>query len=244
MPRMPPHPRKIDVKKLLVSASEMPDLSPIEWDGDAWSHHTGYSGHFGYPTDNLGAAIPAIPAFRATRDEDPHTFDARRRKIRDRYIGARCPGVARNGADLNSIDRIIKAARLNFEAGESAAAIELLDLAVQENPQEPSPSLARLEILFLLRDRNAFVAAAHVFDDAFRGNGAWTEIQRLGRAIAPGDALFGAAIPERDHEHYGPWPHLPNWIQAPWDLTAEVVAADFHRAMLRLVAKPPMRAAS
>jgi hypothetical protein len=37
----------------------------------------------------------------------------------------------------------------------------------------------------------------------------------------------------RDHDHYGPWPHLPNWIQAPWDLTGEVIAADFHRAMAR-----------
>jgi hypothetical protein len=26
---------------------------------------------------------------------------------------------------------------------------------------------------------------------------------------------------------------MPNWIQASWDLTAEVHAADFHRAILR-----------
>ena len=40
----------------------------------------------------------------------------------------------------------------------------------------------------------------------------------------------------RDHDHYGPWPDLPNWIQANWDLTAEVVAVDFHRILKRRAA--------
>jgi hypothetical protein len=56
---------------------------------------------------------------------------------------------------------------------------------------------------------------------------------RLGRAVAPDEPLFTAGAGARPHEHYGPWPNLPNWIQASWDLTAEVLAADFHRAMLR-----------
>jgi len=41
----------------------------------------------------------------------------------------------------------------------------------------------------------------------------------------------GPANGRRDHEHYGPWPDLPNWIQANWDLTAEVIASDFHRIL-------------
>jgi hypothetical protein len=146
---------------------------------------------------------------------------------------------------LRAVEKVIKSARLHFEAGESNAALELLDLAIEEAPNETSLSLARIEILFLARDREGFVAGARAFREAHPAHDAWVEIQRLGRAIAPGDTLFGAAIAARDHEHYGPWPHLPNWIQAPWDLTAEVVAADFHRAMLRLITtNPPLLAAA
>jgi hypothetical protein len=53
---------------------------------------------------------------------------------------------------------------------------------------------------------------------------------RLGRALAPEETLFGGAQNDRG-DHYGPWPDTPNWILAPWDLTSEVLAAEFHRDM-------------
>jgi hypothetical protein len=212
---------KIDVNKLLAAARKTPDLSPIEWDGDRSSNDAGFSG------ESAGSGA------RATSDEDPRTFDARRRKIRDRYISARCPGVARSAADFESASKVIKSARLYFEDDEPATALELLDLAIEEIPHESSLWLARLEILFLTRDRYAFVAGARAFREAHPAHGAWNEIERLGRAIAPSDALFGNVVASRDHEHYGPWPHLPNWIQAPWDLTSDAHTGDAHRAMSR-----------
>jgi hypothetical protein len=51
--------------------------------------------------------------------------------------------------------------------------------------------------------------------------------------LCPKEQLFGCAMGPREHDHYGPWPDLPNWIQANWDLTAEVVASDFHRILKR-----------
>lgn len=211
---------KIDVDKLLAKVRKAPDLASIEWDGDRSSNL-------------MGTAFDIVPAARAA-NEDPRNFDPRRRKIRDRYISARFPGVVRSAADLESADRVIKSARLYFEEDESATALELLELAIEEIPHESSVRLARLEILFLMRDRDGFVEAARAFRQAHPAHDSWTEIERLGRTLAPGEALFGEVRGPRDHEHYGPWPHLPNWIQAPWDLTAEVVAADFHRAMSRM----------
>ena len=160
-------------------------------------------------------------------------LDGRRRRIRDRYIAARFPGVARNSADLRRTDEVIEAARLLFEEEQAGLALELLELAIEETPTEEAHYLARLEILFLARDKAGFVAAAREFKAAHAHSAAWAEVVRLGRAIAPAEAVFGAAQGPRAHEHYGPWPHLPNWIQAPWDLTGEVLAADFHRAVLR-----------
>ena len=201
-----PNPAGLDIERLLDAAKTAPDLTPLEWDGDL---------------------TPATTAVEC----DARDLDPRRRRIRDRYVAARFPGIASKASDLADSAAVIKAARLHFEEDQTHLALELLELAAQEAPDDPAPWLARLEILFLMRDRDAFVAAARAFRAAHRASEEWPEVERLGRAIAPGEGLFGAVSGPRAHEHYGPWPHLPNWIQAPWDLTAEVVAADFHRAV-------------
>jgi hypothetical protein len=222
----------VDMTKLLAAAKVAPELSLIEWDGDR---------------SRIAATTPAPIESTATlervEDEsdavpmlssefDPGALDARHRKIRDRYINARFPGI-----DLRSCDRVIKSARLYFEDDEAQLAIELLDMAAQEVPHESPIWLARLELLFLMRDADGFVAAARAFKQSHPRHEAWPEVERLGRALVPGEPLFGETSGPRDHDHYGPWPHTPNWIQAPWDLTPEIAAADFHRSALRLAGR-------
>jgi hypothetical protein len=207
----PESPRSARIEKLLAAARTQPDLQMIEW-----------------PGETTAAAEVAAPR------EDVRTLDTRRRKMRDRYIAARFPGVAHCGADLADSATVIEAARYWFEDARPALAFELLALAIEEAPQDPAPALARIEFRFLLRDADGFVEAARAFRAAHPKHEAWDEVCRLGRAIAPQETLFGSPGAARAHEHYGPWPHLPNWIQAPWDLTAEVCAADFHRALANL----------
>jgi hypothetical protein len=228
----PPSPSQagLDMNRLLAAAKVAPDLSLIEWDGDR--------------SRALSAAIDAPAHVAVAEGEGAHAgefdveaMDPRRRKIRERYISARFPGVARTIGELQSCDRMVKAARLYFEDEQPELAIELLELAAQEAPHESPIWLARLEILFLMRDAEGYVAAARAFRQAHPRHEAWTEVERLGRALVPGEPLFGETCGPRDHEHYGPWPHTPNWIQAPWDLTAEVAAADFHRSAMRLAGR-------
>jgi hypothetical protein len=214
-----------------------PELSLIEWDGD-----------------RSRAAAPAAVEASASADAasndddddgtlpgefDPTTLEPRRRKIRERYISARFPGVVRTMSDMQSSDRVIKAARLYFEDDQPELADEKHERAAQEAPHESPLWLARLEILFLARDANGFLAAARAFRQVHPRHDAWPEVERLGRALVPGEPLFGETSGPRDHEHYGPWPHTPNWIQAPWDLTPEIAAADFHRSAVRLVRRAP-----
>jgi hypothetical protein len=214
----PPAAGKVDVDRMLAAARVAPQLEMLEWDDR--------------PTN------PTIVQESAAvvQDElDPRAYDSKRRKIRDRYIGTRFPGVAECSTDLESCEKVIKAARLYFEEERNDAALELLELAIEECPLETSLWLARLEILFLIRDAAGYVETAGDFHKQHPGEEvAWAEVCRLGRALAPGEALFGSRMGPRDHEHYGPWPHTPNWIQAPWDLTAEISASDFHRAMSQL----------
>ncbi len=221
--------RRAEVGELVERVRSAPALATIEWDGDR------AGGGLAQPPQDAGAQVSLGPVDELD-EEDPATYEPRRRKIRDRYIGARFPGVARGAADLDFADPVIKAARLYFEDGEVHLALELLEIAIGENPHEPALRLARLEILFLARDAGGFAAAARAFRNTHPSHEAWTEIERLGRSLAPGEALFGGESGPREHEHYGPWPHLPNWIRAPWDLTAEIAAADFHRAMAQRAA--------
>ena len=208
----------IDVDRLLAATrSAAPiELSIIEWDGDGET-----------------ARVIQGPAVieDAAAEEIPMVGDARCRRIRDRYIGARFPGVARSAADLENPDRVVKSARLYFEDGQADMALELLDVAIEQDSRAEPLWLAQLEILFLIRDSQRFIETARAFRAMHPASEAWDEITRLGRALAPQENMFGAANGRRDHEHYGPWPDLPNWIQANWDLTAEVIASDFHRIL-------------
>jgi hypothetical protein len=209
---------QVDFDRILAGIGSAPQLEMIEWTGDGIAEGAG-----------------ADAAAEATEEIfDASALDGRRRKIRDRYIAARFPGVAKVGADLASEDEVIRTARLLFEDERAGDAIELLELAGEEFPANAAPWLARLEILYLVRDAEGFVDAARAFRARHGGDaGSWNEICRLGRALAPREPLFDGDVAAREHEHYGPWPHTPNWIRAPWDLTAEVAAADFHHAFTR-----------
>jgi len=218
VPARAPKAKAVDFEKLLAATRKAPvDLAPIEWEGDG----------------RVAAAEERSVATGAAAADDACGSDARTRRIRDRYIGARFPGVARSAADLECADRVVKCARLYFEDGQLDAALELLDMAIEQDSRAEALWLAQLEILFLSRDRARFVECARAFRALHGASEQWAEVARLGQAIAPGEGLFGEKAGPRGHEHYGPWPDLPNWIQANWDLTAEVLASDFHRLMKR-----------
>jgi hypothetical protein len=211
---------QVDFDRILAGVRATPQLEMIEWAGDG--------------------SAPVRPQESAPACEidddgfDAGALDARRRKIRDRYIAARFPGIAKSAADLTDEEEVIRAARLLFEDERADDAIELLELAIEERPASTGAWLARLEILYLVRDAGAFAESARAFRARHGGDTqSWNEICRLGRALAPHETLFDGELAVRDHEHYGPWPHTPNWIRAPWDLTAEVAAVDFHHALER-----------
>lgn len=153
--------------------------------------------------------------------------------LRRRYIAARFPGISAAAADLAVDTEVIKAARLYFEDGKFARAQELLAMASEQAPALESLPLAQVELAFLARDAELFIQLARHYSIAFPDGAPWAQICRLGHALAPNEELFGLALPINIHSQYGPWPDTPNWIQASWDLTADVMAADFHQALVR-----------
>lgn len=155
----------------------------------------------------------------------------RRARLRDRYIAARFPGVIRGSEDLLAIEYVIKVARHYFEEGRLDDAAELFQLAIDQSPGERALRLAQLEITFLARDASAFKRLAQALREAIPDLPEWDQVARLGQALCANEPLFAGPASGANDGHYGPWPEMPNWIQASWDLTSEVLAADFHRAM-------------
>lgn len=172
-------------------------------------------------------------AWQSAPHASPAPTDIARRRIRDRYLAVRFPGAPHTDEDLQDSAGVIKSARLYFEDGDVDRACELLEFAGEVNRTDESPWLAHLEILFLKRRGHAFAELAHRFHVRFPASGRWPEILRLGLRLAPQNRLFHGAHPrEADiDEHYGAWPQVQNWIQAPFDLTGDVLAAEFHARM-------------
>ena len=89
----------LQIEKLLAAAKGRPELFTLEW------------GEFEpVGTEHQAEKVQAEPRTLAKLVEsDPKTYDIRRAKIRDRYIGVRFAGVARSAADLQDAARVIKA---------------------------------------------------------------------------------------------------------------------------------------
>jgi len=153
-----------------------------------------------------------------------------RQRIRDRFLGSRFPGVAHSVDDLAQTDQVIKTARLFFEDGDVDRACEWLAFASDANPDERL-WLAQLEILYLKRQAVAFTTLAAEFGRRFAESTKWDDIVVLGARLAPTDPLFIGGKKGDGDAHYGPWPQIQNWIEAPFDLTGDVMAAEFHAAM-------------
>lgn len=172
-------------------------------------------------------------ASRAPKPAPAVAGDPAAERIRERYFTVRFPGAPSLRPDTAPAS-LVKSARLYFEDGDSLRAVELLECASQALPAEPSLWLARLEILFLSRRGEAFVAAARRFRESFPQSPQWSEVERLGWRLAPQERLFAAGRPQgaSGDEHFGAWPEAPNWIEAPWDLTGEVLAVELRGRVL------------
>lgn len=218
MPRPAEAPEALSADKvaqLLAAAQSRPQLADIPW-------HEDEAVLDGTPVLRDGAARGPLAG------NEGRVFDAVRNRIRDRYISVRFAGLARGAADLENPTRVIKAARLALEDGEGDAALELVHLALAQNPTDMSLRIAELDLAWRTGQRARFVDAARAFHTLFPRSLEWPEIARLARVVAPQDTLFAASpgAPRADDAE------APRWVAPPWDSAAPPDATEFHRAML------------
>ncbi|MBX3715145.1 MAG: tail protein X [Burkholderiales bacterium] len=162
--------------------------------------------------------------------------------LRRRYIEERFPEIASGTIAPADPDSVVKAARLFYEDGALARAVELLQFAVEENPRTLKPWLALFEIFRLEGLSGAFGELAGRFRVHHGASDYWRKVQFIGRELEPGNALYiEAAV---DHlETIGPAaarnvapvtfdPLAENWLNAPMDFTTDALAASLRAGLL------------
>jgi pilus assembly protein FimV len=162
--------------------------------------------------------------------------------LRRRYIEERFPEITKGAIDLDDAGSVVKGARLFYEDGAIARAVELLQFAIERNPAEVRPWLALFEIFRLERLSGEFAALAQRFRDAHGASAYWPKVQYFGREVDPGNALYQQPPIDR-FETIGPAqarriaadnfdPIAENWLGAPMDFENEVLANDLRKAVM------------
>ena len=130
-------------------------------------------------------------------------------QLRNRYIATRFTRFAEPGASLSNTNEVMNWARQLLDDDQLRLALELLHLALQENPQQPKLWLFLLEQSFLKSDVVQFAELADLFLERFAGQEivAATQpiIDAMGHDMAPNDPRYAHV------RHKGEKFMLPNW---------------------------------
>ncbi|MEO5675963.1 MAG: hypothetical protein ABIQ84_00320, partial [Usitatibacter sp.] len=170
-------------------------------------------------------------------------------ELRRRYIEERFPEVQNRTIALEDPTSVIKAARLFYEDGAIARAVELLQFAVDEKPTEVRPWLALFEIFRLERLSGEFATLAERFREHHGNSESWRKVQYFGREIDPANALYRETT-VNTLETIGPReakrlaaglssvgaanfdPIAENWLNAPMDFENEVLANELRMKLM------------
>ena len=192
------------------------------------------------------AARPAEPGHRVVAESDASLATsvpgADPAALRRRYIEERFPEIANGTIVLKEPDSVVKAARLFYEDGAIARAIELLQYTVEETPASMKPWLALFEIFRLEGLSGEFAELAGRFRGHHGASDNWRKVQHIGRELDPANALYRDA-PINNLETIGPAaakkqapvtfdPLAENWLNAPMDFTTDALAASLRAGLL------------
>jgi pilus assembly protein FimV len=163
--------------------------------------------------------------------------------LRRRYVEERFPEITKGAIVLDDADSVVKGARLFYEDGAIARAVELLQLAIERRPSDVKAWLALFEIFRLERLTGEFAALARRFKQGYGESSYWPKVQYFGREIDAGNALYqpppiakfdtiGPTQAKRMHAEATFDPIAENWLGAPMDFENEVLANDLRKAVM------------
>ena len=164
--------------------------------------------------------------------------------LRRRYIEERFPEIVNRTIVLDDPESVIKGARLFYEDGAIARAVELLQFAIERRPEEIKTWLALFEVFRLERLSGEFAQLATRFKQHHGKSDYWRKVQFFGREIDPGNELYRdesfksfetigtAAAAARATQEPSFDPIAENWLKAPMDFENEVLANELRKALM------------
>jgi pilus assembly protein FimV len=161
--------------------------------------------------------------------------------LRRRYIEERFPEIAGGTIAPGDPESVVKAARLLYEDGAVARAVELLQFAVEETPASMKPWLALFEIFRLEGLTGEFAELAGRFREHHAASDNWRKVQFIGREFDPQNPLYrdesfnsletiGHPAPKRGPVTFDPL--AENWLNAPMDFTTDALTSGLRTALL------------
>lgn len=163
----------------------------------------------------------------AVLDVSPIAKDPTKRRLRDRYIATRFAQFPEPGVALRNTTEMLRWARQLLDDDEPRLGVELLHLALEEDPRQRDLWLFLLEYAFLNSDIGAFNALADDFKQRFNMIGqadpAVKTIDAMGVELDPSDPRYASA---------GEPEMLPNWSNPESAERNETRQRKFHQAMV------------
>jgi pilus assembly protein FimV len=163
--------------------------------------------------------------------------------LRRRYIEERFPEIGARTIELEEPDSIVKGARLFYEDGALPRAVELLQFAIEEKPDEIKRWLALFEIFRLERLTGEFAELASRFQEYHGQSEYWAKVQYFGREVDPSNPLYqeetlddietvGLPASARKLQALVFDPLAENWLNAPMDFSSEVLATQLRAKLM------------
>ncbi len=129
-------------------------------------------------------------------------------ELRRRYVEERFPETVNGTLVLSDPVSVVNAARLMREDGAPTRAIELLQLAIEHDPEPMATWLALFEVFRLERLRGEYATLATRFMERFNGTPEWRKVRFVGRELDPDHPLYEDTEPALDFD-----PAAENWLQ-------------------------------
>ncbi|MBL8511092.1 MAG: hypothetical protein JNM52_05555 [Betaproteobacteria bacterium] len=134
--------------------------------------------------------MPAIDTATALFDPAKLIGNPNRQRLRERYIATRFAQFPNPRSALRHTEEVQRWALQLQDDGESALAVELLQLALEEDPSQQPLWLHLLELVFLDGDTATFISLVDAYRQRFGNDPANTAIDAMGHDLAPKDDRF------------------------------------------------------
>ena len=148
-------------------------------------------------------------------------------QLRRRYMEERFPEIVNGALVLEDERSVVKAARLLYEDGTAPRAVELLQFAIEQDPDALRPWLALFEIFRLEKLTGEFAELAARFRDRHGATDEWRKVRSIGRSLDPGGALYEAT------EYGAPVDtEAEGWLRSPSDDAGRALAGELRGKLM------------